>query len=108
MIIAIHYNSEHLIEKYIDKNVLDSLLDLKENRHDECHYMNNTYTRSQINDREYVMYEKIKKIDHDVKKTFDSKYPGLIDEIEYLMKQHTLNTPSQKSINNIIDWWEDY
>ncbi len=101
------YNRLCNIESKIDKNAYQSLLDLKANRHLECHYLNIKFSKKDINDRLYVMRDEITNMPENIKNIFDTKYPSLIDSVKKLLNNQKKDVPSKNSLDIIKEWWDE-
>ena len=107
MIAIQDYNRLCQIESKIDKDAYQSMLDLKANRHLECHYLNIKYSKKDINDRIYVMKEEITNMPDNIKHIFDTRYPGLIDSVKKILNNQHKDVPSKNSLDIIKDWWHE-
>lgn len=84
----------------------DSLKDLRDMRN-ECHYLNNNYKKTQINDRIFIIKQKINNMPANIKERFDEEFPDLIDELSYYLNNNVYinSNITQKSLNEINRWW---
>ena len=98
-------NRNDYIETKINTQSKQTLINLKKNRISECHYLDNTYSQSEIDDRRTIFLNKIKNIPNEIKQLFDIRYPNLLDDIEQFIAPNPTN-PSQQTIDDIELWWE--
>jgi uncharacterized coiled-coil DUF342 family protein len=98
-------NSLDYIETKINSQSKQNLIKLKNNRISECHYLDNTYSQTEINDRRSILLDKIKNMSNEIKQMFDARYPNLLTDIEQFIAPNP-TTPIQQVIDDIELWWE--
>ena len=98
-------NSLDYIETKINSQSKQNLIKLKNNRISECHYLDNTYSQTEINDRRSILLDKIKNMSNEIKQMFDARYPNLLTDIEQFIAPNP-TTPTQQVIDDIELWWE--
>lgn len=97
-------NIEHFESNITDPNIKRSMKRLKNNRINNCHYLNNNDDDILNNDKRTILFDKINNISIQLKELFDEKYPNLINYIkDYIVKNKTI--PSKDNLDDINDWW---
>lgn len=98
-------NSNDYIETKINLQSKQNLINLKKHRITDCHYLDNTFSQTEIDDRRSVFLDKVKNIPNEIKQMFDVRYPNLLTDIEQFIAPNPTN-PSQQVIDDIELWWE--
>jgi len=97
-------NDEYKLETKVTNPTM--LEDLREDRVDECHYLNKKWTNVEKNYRIYTLGEKIKNMSANVMLKFDNIYPGLINDIlPYTQVQY--NIIPQRIVDKTNNWWDE-
>ena len=111
-------NNKELLKKIIigiqDLNALErletkvsdpsELINLHNDRIDECHYINSNYTQQEKDVRINILIDNINTIPNDVLNKFDVLYPNLLNELKpHLIKKNT--NYNQKLIDRANNWW---
>lgn len=101
----------HLETLITDIGVINSLVELRNVRNDDCHYLHTKYQKINIDGRLFVMKKKFDNMPIAIKNQFDDDYPNLISEIDKFMDNILLNRSNpkltQKEINDIDKWWNN-
>ena len=61
------------------------MIQLREDRVDDCHYINDNDTQDEQKKKMNILYEKINNMSNEVKKMFNRRYPNLINNISSLI-----------------------
>jgi len=98
-------NSEYKLETKV--NDPTTLEDLREDRVDECHYLNKRWTNDEKDYRIYELGKRIQQMSNNVMLRFNNIYPGLINDI-LPYTQIQINTMiSQKIKDKTNNWWDN-
>jgi hypothetical protein len=105
-IIAIQdINNIDYLETKINLQSKQSLKNLKRQRINECHYLDNSYLQTEIDDRRTILLDKIKNMPQIIKNMFNNKFPNLLIDIEGFIAPNP-TFPSQQTKDEIDDsWW---
>ena len=112
--------SKYLFEKYIiaiqDLNRAEKLETkisswkvlgyLRDDRIDDCHYLNDKDSSILYNDKRQIMEEKVKNMPPNVRKMFDKKYPNLLNDISPHIVSSVVNV-SKHNREDIEEWWDE-
>lgn len=97
-------------EKILDQlalNVRPYAESLKCDRINDCHYLVHEDPADVIQYKKYVLEEKLKNMDKEVKGTFDSLYPGVIDEVLLYLKTYPTGfvVVDPTIVRRVNFWW---
>lgn len=87
------------------ESIIPSIFNLRINRNEQCHYINDNDTPSEIIDKRTILLDKKINMPSGVKSMFDKKYPSLLKDIEPYIAQNP-SVPSQQSEDDINDFWD--
>jgi predicted RNase H-like nuclease (RuvC/YqgF family) len=93
----------HFYEKKLSVEALDDLKELKYNRIESCHYLDNDYEEERKKEYLNSLYSKIINISPEIKQMFDSEYPNLLSEIAPIIDSNSLKSTKYSKRLNI--WW---
>ena len=108
---------KELYSKYIiafqDINQLDQLENrvpvlkqIRSNRMDQCHYIFDSDSQKEVNNRRTVLLNKIKNMPIGVEQLFNKRYPNFITDIIKYIAPYPVNVSIQDE-EKINEWWED-
>jgi chromosome segregation ATPase len=94
------------IEKIVTGTTKNTLKDLRENRVNECHYINDIRdSPKEKENKRTVLFQKIMNIDSNVKRLFELHYPNLLHDISGYIVGSSVNLTDTER-DKIEDWWE--
>jgi len=98
-------NEEQLERKIINLQELNELKSIRQRRVLECHYLVNTMTQQEKDNRIIVLRDNLINMPNDVKLKFNNKYPTIIPELlKYCPSSSvTISTQDEDDINE--DFW---
>jgi chromosome segregation ATPase len=104
-IIAIQdLNRLELLETKVSNSTKDILQELRDDRIDDCHYINDNDTQQRKDDKRNILYDEIKSMPQSIKDMFDTEYPNLLNDIEsFIINKKTI--PTQKFIAKTKRWF---
>jgi chromosome segregation ATPase len=111
-------NNKDLLKKIIigiqDLNALErletkvsdptELMNLHNDRIDECHYINSNYTQQEKDVRINILIDNINTIPNDVLNKFDMLYPNLLSVLKPHLIKKNINY-NQRLIDRANNWW---
>jgi hypothetical protein len=83
------------------------MIQLREDRVDECHYINDNDTSDEQKKKMNILYEKINNMSNEVKKMFNRRYPNLINNISSMIPYDNTVIMTQNEKDDINEWWEE-
>jgi uncharacterized coiled-coil protein SlyX len=100
-------NRYDLLETKIKNvNTVKSLKKLREKRIKECHYINEKEDDIIMkNDKKTVLYNEMNNMPIGVKKMFEKKFPGVVNDVMTYIKIN-ITTPSKDNLEEIEEYWE--
>ncbi|ATZ81074.1 hypothetical protein BMW23_1029 [Bodo saltans virus] len=104
-IIAIQdLNRLELLETKVSNSTKEILQELRDDRIDDCHYINDNDTQQRKDDKRNILYDEIKSMPQSIKDMFDTEYPNLLNDIEsFIINKKTI--PTQKFIAKTKRWF---
>jgi chromosome segregation ATPase len=91
-------------EKTLNVDTLNDLNELKYNRIESCHYLDNNYDEDRKKEYLNSLYEKITNITPEIKQMFDDTYPSLLSEIAPIINSNSFKTTKYTKYLNM--WWK--
>ena len=83
------------------------MIQLREDRVDECHYINDNDTSDEQKKKMNILYEKINNMSNEVKNMFNRRYPNLINNISSMIPYDNTVIMTQIEKDDINEWWEE-
>jgi len=97
-------NREESLEKKVNGKTQKILQELRENRIDECHYINDNDSQQRKDDKRNILYDEIKNMPKALRDMFDKYYPNVLNDIDkYIINKKS--TPSQTFVAQINRWF---
>jgi chromosome segregation ATPase len=90
--------------EHLEPKIGSSLKNLKRNRIATCHYLDNTYSTTEIDERRTILYDKLVNMPVEIQNMFNAQYPNLINDImPCVINIKTI--PSPQDMTYINNWW---
>lgn len=83
------------------------MIQLREDRVDECHYINDNDTTDEQKKKMNILYEKINNMTNEIKNMFNRRYPNLINNISSMIPYDNTVIMTQNEKDDINEWWEE-
>jgi len=83
------------------------MIQLREDRVDECHYINDNDTSDEQKKKMNILYEKINNMSNEVKKMFNRRYPNLINNISSMIPYDNTIIMTQNEKDDINEWCDE-
>jgi len=83
------------------------MIQLREDRVDECHYINDNDTSDEQKKKMNILYEKINNMTNEIKNMFNRRYPNLINNISSMIPYDNTVIMTQNEKDDINEWWEE-
>jgi chromosome segregation ATPase len=83
------------------------MIQLREDRVDEYHYINDNDTTDEQKKKMNILYEKINNMTNEIKNMFNRRYPNLINNISSMIPYDNTVIMTQIEKDDINEWWEE-
>lgn len=98
-------NRYYQLESNMNRKYAKTLHKLRENRVDECHYINDNGDQSEKDFRVKILHDKLKNMDEGTQVMFDKRYPDLINGLlSYITPIN--NDVDDDIIDDVNFWWD--
>jgi chromosome segregation ATPase len=88
-------NREESLEKKVSSRTQKILQELREDRIDDCHYINDNDSKQKKDDKRNILYDEIKNMPKSLRDMFDNLYPNVLNDIDkYIINQKSTPSPS--------------